>query len=126
MRSAKEIFRVATGTTSATLGTWKIVPSRQLQPEDGMWTQLMAGFEGGSTDTTVQFVMETGVDGTNWLPIGTIGLTASTKSVNGQGGSAQLAEYLRIRVVVAGTAPSARTGAGLLLASFPFELVAVA
>ena len=126
MRSAKEIFRIATGATSVTVSTFKIVPSRQLEPADAMWSNLTAEFTGGSTDTTVQFIMETSVDATNWLVVGVISLTAASKSLAGQGGNVQLAEYVRVRVVVAGTAPTIRTGAGLLLASFPFEIVAVA
>lgn len=120
------LFNLTAGTASATIATWEVVRSSDAPGSlDRAFTALNVSFTGGSTDTVVVFSVETSADGTVWHNIANLGLTASAKSSVGQVGEVRLGRYVRVVVVVSGTAPTIRTGTGLLLTTFPCTLTAI-
>ena len=125
MFPSQEIFRHTSGTTTAVLGTWEIVRGAEAATaNDKAWAILNVSYTGGSTDTAVNYTLETSADGTNWHILANLGLTPSAKTTVGQTGECRLGRYLRASVACLGTAPTARIGNALLVATFPFSLVA--
>lgn len=81
-------------------------------------------FSGGSTDTALEFVVETSADGSVWIPV--LSLVADDEQgsdfgdVGGLVGG--LLRYVRGRTIVAGTAPSAITTRYAIGAEVPFSV----
>lgn len=84
-------------------------------------------YTGGSSDTTVTMYVECSANGSNgWVPLITIALDADPKTGDAAVTDEPILPYIRVRTVVAGTAPSAIITAVNLGAAAPLTASAVA
>lgn len=124
MLYTKEVQTVTTGNTAQTFRTFRVVPAVAIGPNDKIFFSAACAFTGGSSDTTVDFVVQHGFDtaSESWIEVLRISLTASDKTESGVQTEAHPGTYLRLKVVVAGTAFTAYAGTFQLNATFPFTL----